>query len=56
MQEEILSINDTARHRALQVALLIPLLAALFGFFVSLRMLREPEPRPSAALEGLLGG
>jgi len=56
VQEEILSINDTARHRALQVALLIPLLAALFGFFVSLRMLREPEPRPSAALEGLLGG
>jgi hypothetical protein len=56
VQEEILSINDTARHRALQVALLVPLLAALLGFVVSLRMLREPEPKPSAAVEGLLGG
>jgi hypothetical protein len=56
VHDEILSINDTARHRALQVALLIPLLAALLGFVDSLRMLREPEPKPSAAVEGLLGG
>jgi len=56
VQEEILSINATARHRALQVALLVPLIAALLGLVDALRMLREPDPKPSTAAEGLLGG
>jgi Na+/melibiose symporter-like transporter len=55
-QDEIVRINDTARHRALQVALIIPTLAALLGFLNSFRMLREPEPTPSAAAEGMMLG
>jgi hypothetical protein len=43
-QQEILSINTDARHRALQVALLIPLLAALAGFGNSFRMPRLADP------------
>ncbi|NUR05504.1 MAG: MFS transporter [Nocardioidaceae bacterium] len=41
---EILSINTDARHRALQVALLVPLLAGALGFVTALRMRRLPEP------------
>ena len=48
-KEEILRINTKARPRALQVALLIPLLAALLGFFNGIRMTRMPDPKPSAA-------
>ena len=56
VQDEILHINTVARHRALQVALLIPLLAAVLGFLNAFRMLREPEPTPSAAAEGMVLG
>jgi len=56
VQNEILRINTDASHRALQVALLIPTLAALLGFINSFRMLREPEPVPSSAAEAVLGG
>jgi len=49
----ILSINDDARNRALQVALLIPLVAALLGFANSFRMMRLPDLRPSGSSEGL---
>ena len=45
----ILDINTDARHRALQVALLIPILAALAGLVNSFRMVRIPTPKPSAA-------
>jgi len=55
-QEEILRINTDARHRALQVALLVPLIAALLGFLNAFRMLREPEPAPSEAAEGMMIG
>jgi Major Facilitator Superfamily len=48
-QEEIISINTDARPLALQVALLIPLLAGLIGLFNSFRMMRLPEPKPSGA-------
>jgi EmrB/QacA subfamily drug resistance transporter len=51
-QAEILSINTDARHRALQVALLIPILAGLAGLFNSFRMVRIPDPAPSSGLEG----
>ena len=47
-QDEIKGINTDARHAALQVALLIPLLAALIGVFTSFRMMRLPDPAPSS--------
>jgi EmrB/QacA subfamily drug resistance transporter len=53
IQEEILAINTDARHLALQVALLIPLLAALAGFANAFRMMRLPDLEPSAAAEGM---
>jgi EmrB/QacA subfamily drug resistance transporter len=51
--EEIERINTEARPRALQVALLVPLLAALIGLGVSFGMVRQPDVKPSASLEGL---
>ena len=56
VQDEIIRINTHSRHRALQVALLIPLLAALLGLFNSLRMVRLPDPRSSSAAEGMALG
>jgi MFS family permease len=56
VKAEILDINTDARHRALQVALLIPILAGLLGLFNSFRMMRLPDPQPSAALEGMALG
>ena len=49
IQDEIMSINDDARDLALQVALLLTLLAALVGLFNSLRMMRLPDPQQSSA-------
>ena len=51
VQAEIIRINTDARHYALQIALIIPLLAGLLGFLNSFRMTRLPEPKPSAAAE-----
>jgi EmrB/QacA subfamily drug resistance transporter len=56
VQAEIIRINTDARPLALQIALLVPILAALAGLFNSFRMLRLPDPKPSAAAEGVLGG
>jgi EmrB/QacA subfamily drug resistance transporter len=47
IQDEIVSINTDARPLALQVALLIPLIAVLIGLFNSFRMMRLPDPAPS---------
>jgi hypothetical protein len=55
-QAEILRINTDARPRALQIALLVPLIASLLGLAVSFKMVRLPVIQPSAALEGLVGG
>jgi Na+/melibiose symporter-like transporter len=52
IQSEIIRINTRARHIALQIALLIPILAGLLGLFNSFRMMRLPNPRPSSAVEG----
>jgi hypothetical protein len=52
---EILAINTEVRPFALQVALLVPILAALLGTGNALRMRRLPDPKPSAAAEGVLG-
>jgi hypothetical protein len=49
VQDEILGINTDARALALQVALLVALLAALGGIAISFRMMRLPDPAPSAA-------
>jgi EmrB/QacA subfamily drug resistance transporter len=56
VRAEILRINTEARHRALQVALLIPILAGLLGLFTAMRMRRLPDPVPSASVEGLALG
>ncbi len=56
IQDEIIRINTDARPRALQVALLVPILASLGGLLNSLRMMREPDPAPSAAAEGMAFG
>jgi hypothetical protein len=49
VHDEIIRINTEARPIALQVALLIPLLAGLIGLFNSFRMMRLPDPTPSGA-------
>ena len=54
LQDEIFSINDDARHLALQVALLVTLLASLVGVVNAFRMMRQPDPEPSAAVEAAL--
>jgi hypothetical protein len=48
---EILRINTDARHVALQIALIIPLLAGLLGFVNGFRMMRRPDPAPSDSSE-----
>ena len=56
MQAEIIRINTDARNIALQVALIVPLVAALLGLAVSMRMMRLPDPEPSGAEGMVLGG
>jgi EmrB/QacA subfamily drug resistance transporter len=56
VQAEIIRINTDARPLALQVALLVPILAGLVGLFNSFRMMRMPEPEPQASIEGMTLG
>jgi EmrB/QacA subfamily drug resistance transporter len=56
VQQEIIDINTDARHIALQVALLVPLLAGLIGVGTAWRMTRLEDPEPSGAAETLLAG
>ena len=56
VQDEILRINTDARPIALQVALLVPLLAAIFGLVNSFRMMRLPDPTPSESGEEMILG
>ncbi len=56
IQAEIIRINTDARPRALQFALLVPIFAALIGLINSFRMVRLPEPTPSAPIEGMALG
>jgi MFS family permease len=51
---EIVRINTDARPLALQVALLIPIIAALLGLLNGFRMLRRPDPAPSSGAETAL--
>jgi len=56
VQDEIIRINTDARHRALQIALLIPILAGGLGLLNSFRMMRLPDPAPSGTTEGMVLG
>ena len=56
IEAEVIRINTDVRPRALQVALLIPILAGLLGLLNSFRMVRIPEPPPSTAAEGMAFG
>jgi MFS family permease len=56
VKAEILRINTHSRPIALQIALVVPLLAALVGIVLGFRMTRLPDLEPSAAAEGLLAG
>ncbi|MGY4858029.1 MFS transporter [Cryobacterium sp. AP23] len=53
IQDEIIRINTEARPIALQIALLIPILAALSGVIISFRMMRIPDPVPAGAADRL---
>ena len=56
IQDEIIRINTDARPRALQVAMLVPAIAGLLGLLLSFRMMRHPDPAPSASTEGMAFG
>jgi EmrB/QacA subfamily drug resistance transporter len=56
VQDEIIRINTEARHIALQVALLVPILAAFAGLLNSFRMMRVPEPTPTHSGEEMVFG
>src|SRR5215212_7227305 len=53
VQQEVIRINTEARPRALQVALGIPILAALLGLLNSFRMTRLPDLAPLSDAEGV---
>ncbi len=53
VEKEIVAINNDARNRSLQIALLVPLLAGLVGLGNSFRMLRLPDQLPSSSLDGM---
>ena len=52
---EMIRINTEARHLALQVALLIPILAGVVGILNGFRMRRLPDPVAAGSGETLLG-
>ena len=56
VQAEIIRINTEARPLALQVALLVPILASLVGLVNSFRMVRLPDIKPSGSTEGMAWG
>ena len=51
VQDEIVQINTDANDLALQVALLVPILAGLIGLLNAFRMLRLPDIEPVAKTE-----
>jgi LPXTG-motif cell wall-anchored protein len=56
VREEILRINTEARPLALQVALVVPILAGALGLLNSFRMMRLPDLKPSGLVEGMALG
>ncbi len=55
VQKEIVRINTDARPIALQVALLVPILAGLLGLLDSFRMVKQKDPPRSSSAESVLG-
>jgi hypothetical protein len=51
VREQILTVNTDATNLALQVALLVPILAGLLGLFNAFRMMRLPDVEPSGSVE-----
>jgi EmrB/QacA subfamily drug resistance transporter len=51
VQDEIVRINTDANDLSLQVALLVPILAGLFGLLNAFRMMRLPDVEPVADTE-----
>ena len=51
VRAEIVDINDDARTLALQVALLVPVLAGTLGVLNATRMTRRPDPAPAESVE-----
>ena len=49
IKAEIIRINTDARPLALQVALLVPIIAALLGLLNGFTMMKRPDPAPSDA-------
>jgi EmrB/QacA subfamily drug resistance transporter len=56
VQDEIIRINTNARPLALQIALLIPILAGALGLLNSFRMIRLPDPAPSGTVGDVVVG
>jgi hypothetical protein len=56
VQAAVLDINDDARNRSLQVALLVPVFAGLLGLANSFRMMRLQDLKPAASLDGVTIG
>ncbi len=56
IQDEIIRINTDARPIALQVALLIPILAGVAGLLNGFRMMRLPDPVSFEGAEGMALG
>jgi len=51
IQDEILRINTDTRPLALQIALLVPIIAGLLGLVNGFRMMRRPDPVASESAE-----
>jgi MFS family permease len=49
VREAVLTVNTDATNLALQVGLLVPILAGLLGLFDSFRMIRLPDVAPQAS-------
>ena len=55
VRAEVIRINTDARPIALQVALIVPILAALAGLLNSFRMMKQPDPTSSGSEAMALG-
>ncbi|MFC7494005.1 MULTISPECIES: MFS transporter [unclassified Nocardioides] len=53
IQDEIIRINTDARPLALQIGLLVPVIAALVGLVLSFLIVRLPDLQPQSSVEGL---